>query len=591
MAGEPRPRLRPLLHLAKEFYLSPQVITLSLLLIVVVVAADVAMPWLAKIVIDIITENRDAAAISAIFQQVLWLCGAILLVALLQYLTSAALNRLYNRVVYRGTAQLRERLYRRMQAQSQNFLAQRKIGEILTHLITDIQNLQDSTLDLVSEVPYDAATLLGLLIAMFFLNPLLALIVLVFIAGSIVFAFALGHRGWKAQTRAMQGTADLTAQMQEDFSAARTLATFDASAGGEQRIKEASQRYTHHMEETGAVRAVVTPFLGFAEYAGIVVVLLIGGWAMLHGELTAGGLVAFLAYMQLSADPMSRFSRVLPRLQYASVSAARLHDLLAETLDSQERPDALAPTDIQGHVRIEGIHYRYPGAARPALQDITCHVAAGEKIAIIGRNASGKSTLLDVLLRLQTPEHGRICVDDMDLRDLRLATWRAFIGVVPQDILLLNRSVAENIALGANATPEQIRNAADDAGLADFIAGLPQGYATLVGERGAFLSGGERQRIAIARLFLRSPRIVLLDEPTSALDVTYERALLPALQRLCAGRTTFIVSHRLVVLTDVNKVLLLDAGLPLAYAEPQRVWQDFPAFHDLFPESWATAPP
>lgn len=588
MRGDGRPRIRPLLHIAKEFYLTPRVMAFSMALILLMVAADVTMPWMAKIAIDLITEGRNSAAVDAVFREVVWMCGMILGVAIAQYLTSAMLTRLYTLVVYRGTARLREQLYTRMLAQSLNFLAERQIGEMLTHLITDIQNLQDSTLDLISEVPFDVCILLGLMIAMFILNPTLALIVLLFLMASVLFVYRIGRRGWKAQSSAMRGTADMTARMQEGFAAARTIAVFDAAQGEQQRVQEASQRYAFHMESTGKMRAVITPFLSFAEYAGVITVLVVGGWEMLHGSLTAGGLVAFMAYMQLSADPVSRFSRVVPRLQNASVSAARLHDLLAEMHDTQDKPDALVPTDLTGAVAVVDVHFRYPTSAQPALSGLDFTVAAGEKVAVVGRNASGKSTFLDLLLRIQEPEQGRISVDGIDVRDIRLATWRSFIGVVPQDILLLNRSVAENIALGSVFPPERIREAAVVAGLREFINGLPRGYETVVGEMGVFLSGGERQRIAVARLFLRAPRVILLDEPTSALDVTYESDLLPALRRLCTGRTTFIVSHRLTVLTDVDKVLLLDAGRQLAFDSPASVWRDFPVYRDLFPASWGT---
>lgn len=590
MRTDPRARLRPLFTIARSFYLSPRIVALSLALVLVVVAADVAMPWLVKVVIDRITAGHDAAAVNAVFQQVLELCGLILGVALLQYAATAILNRAYNRVVYRGSARLRETLYARMQAQSSNFLAQRKIGEILTHLITDIQNLQDSTLDLASEVPFDVCVLLGLMAAMLFLNPFLALVVIVVLGLSVVSAFGLGQRGWKAQTSAMEGTADLTARFEEGLVAARTIAAFDAAQAEQQRIEVASRHHTAHLEKSGAVHAAVQPFLGFAEYAGIVIVLIFGGWEMLHGSLTAGGLVAFLAYMELSADPMARFSRVIPRLQKAAVSAARLHDLLGETRDTPTRPGGLAFINLGGRVTVEQLHFRYPTGDRPALQGLDFAVETGERIAVVGRNGSGKSTFLDLLLRIQDPGQGRVLVDGVDLRDIGLASLRAHVGVVPQDILLLNRTVSENIALGSGASPAQIRAAAASAGLDEFINGLPHAYETPVGERGVALSGGERQRIAIARLFLRAPRLILLDEPTSALDAAYERELLPALQRLCAGRTTFIVSHRPALLADADKALLLGAGRQLAFDRPARLWRDFPGFRDLFPESWAMSP-
>lgn len=581
--------LRPLLQIAGEFYLTPRVIVYSIGLILLMVAADISMPWMAKNAIDVITSAKQGPAVDALYHRVVWICCLILAVALAQYLTGIALNRLYSRVVYRGTACLRDRLYGRLQAQSLNFLAERRVGEILTHLITDIQNLQDSTLDLVSELPFDICILLGLLAAMFILNPVLATIVLLFLAASLLFVYSIGRRGWRAQSDAMQGTAEMTAHVQEGFSTARAIAMFDAAEGEQHRLREASQRYTQDMETTGKVRAVITPFLSFAEYAGVVTVLAVGGWEMMHGSLTAGGLVAFMAYMQLAADPVSRFSRVVPRMQNAGVSATRLAGLLAEMQGTPDRPHAVVPSAITGQISIEDVQFRYPSMVTSALHGLNFAVAAGERVAVVGRNGSGKSTFLDLLLRIQSPRQGCISVDGIDVSDISLTSWRSFIGVVPQEIMLLNRSVADNIALGVIATPVQIHAAAAAAGLEAFIEALPRGYETVVGERGVMLSGGARQRIAIARLFLRAPKIILLDEPTSALDAAYESDLLPALDRLCAARTTFIVSHRPALLAEVDKVLLLDAGRQLAFTAPKQVWCDFPDYHELFPASWAAS--
>jgi ABC-type multidrug transport system fused ATPase/permease subunit len=276
----------------------------------------------------------------------------------------------------------------------------------------------------------------------------------------------------------------------------------------------------------------------------------------------------------------------VPRLQKAAVSAARLVGLLEESAPVPEGPNAVSPDRIDGAVSAEGLGFGYRSASRAALDEIRFDVKAGEIVAVVGPNGSGKSTLLDLLLKLQKPGRGIIRADGIDLQDIRLARWRSAIGVVPQDIFLLNRTMAENISLGTSATIDQVRAAACAAGIDEFISLLPKGYDTVVGERGGTLSGGERQRVAVARLFLRDPRILLLDEPTSALDRVGEAGMLPVLRSLCRGRTTFVVSHRMPVLETADKVLLLEGGRQLAFGDPPRVWRDFPAYRPLFPETW-----
>jgi subfamily B ATP-binding cassette protein MsbA len=425
------------------------------------------------------------------------------------------------------------------------------------------------------------------MVAMFALNPALAAIVVLFLAGSIAAAFGLGRRGWRSHRLAMQSTDDLASRIQEGLASARAIALFDGTGRNEDSLRQASSRHAENLARAGSVRAVVTPFLGLAEYIGIVIVLVVGGWSMLHGTLTAGGLVAFLAYMEMSADPLARAARIVPGLQKAFVAASRLGGLLEETDSPPESPDAVRPARVRGDVVVSGLSFRYPGRSRPALAELAFSVRAGESVAVVGPTGSGKSTFLDLLLRLQLPESGRIVIDEWDLGRLSLSSWRSLVGVVPQDTRLLDRTVSENIALGV-AAPAAIHAAAEAAGIGDWIESLPHGYATRLGEGGAFLSGGERQRIAVARLFLHDPRLLVLDEPTSSLDADSEAEVRAVLKKLRRGRTCFIVSHRPAVLEDADKVLLLLDGRQLAFGEPERVWLDFPDLRALFPPAWAS---
>ncbi len=588
-----------LFRLYRAFFHSPRLLAISSVFIVIVATADLLCPLLMMHAIDqLLKAYADHSAHPelgdnawATYSQVLLLAVGMTALVVGQYGARYGMSRVQNKALFRGTARLRGELYTRLQARSVDAAHERRLGELLTHLVGDVQMLQDASLELLSDLPFDACILLGLVAAMFYLNPGLGAVVLGFLAIAATISFMMGRSGWQSQERAMRQLEDLNARFEETLGAGKVLQRLDATASEGVQVAAANQELAHGLEENSKISAAVSPFFGFSEYVGLLMVLLAGGWCLLHGTLSAGGLVAFMAYMQLAAEPMARAGRVLPRLQRAVVSARRLCDLLDAHAPAVTEGAGLKPATISGAVAAHLVGFAYakvPGATSgAALRELAFAVEPGQRVAIIGHNAAGKSTLLDLLLRLHRPGTGAITVDDIDIQRLDLAWWRSKIGVVPQDTLILNRSLADNIALGlTGVTRERIIDAAQRAGIDSMISALPRGYETIAGERGAALSGGQRQRIAIARLFLRDPAIVLLDEPTSALDTESEAAVGTALERLCAGRTVFIVSHRAALLTHVDRVLLLERGRQLAFATPARIWHDFPTHRALFPNAW-----
>lgn len=583
-------RAQPLLRLLRDYFLSRRLVAISCAFIGLVAATDLLGPWLVMKAIDTIvgqyhagTAGPDAAA----FSRVLGVAGVMVALICVQYVSHSLLVRTQNRMMYQGAARLRSELYGRLQAQPLAFHTQRRVGNLLTSLVTDIQVVQDMSLELISRVPFDLCVLSGLLLVMFLVNAVLALGVAGFLLGALLVGVRLGRQGWHSQERAMDATAAFTSRVQESLSGIRTIQSFGAASQEHEGVAELSGQQALEMQEAGQVHATVTPFFGLSEYAGILLVLVVGGWCALHGTLTAGGLVAFLAYMEMAAEPIARIAELLPKAQKAMVAARRVGTSLAETAAPAASTPTVSPASITGEVRIHDLGFAYPGG-KLALHGVNVTVMPGEKVAVIGANAAGKSTLFDLLLKLQSPTQGTIEVDGIDLRNIVSQAWCSLVGVVPQDIVLLNRTIAENIALGA-ADLSDVQQAARQAGVHDAILRLPKGYDTLPGERGVCLSGGQRQRIAIARVFLRNPRILLLDEPTAALDLRSEAALLPPLATMCRGRTTFIVSHRTAVLEEVDKVLLLADGRQLAFDTPRNVWRDFPQYRLLFPPAWEAA--
>ena len=582
------PFKNPLLAIVRAYFLPPNAVVLSSMLVLFIAATELVNPWLVMRAIDSMVGSISSVGdpnIDDRFNGILVISGIITIIVLFQYLARYCLAKIQNRIIYSGAARLRTDLYERLLGMSLNFHNQHRVGDILSHLVTDIQILQDAVLDLVSELPFDCVSIAGLLALMFFLNPWLAGIVTSFLVLTIVFSVFLGRRGMKLQAMVMDNASAMSSQIQESLNSVRTIQTFGAGASESNQLSEVANNHAAALEAAGETRAVVTPVFSLAEYAGILIVLTVGGWCVLHGNLTAGGLVAFLAYMEMAADPMSRGAQMLPKIQRAMVCSDRLYAALQPPLESKRSGGVLTPLNLNGQICLRNVGYSYPNSVRPALENLNLVVQPGETVAVIGANAAGKSTLLDILLKLQSADHGIIEIDGIDLREIADDSWRKFVGLIPQEILLLNRTISENISLGA-ASCSDAREAAIMAGLDEAIMRFPKGYGTIPGERGVCMSGGERQRVAIARLFLRNPRILLLDEPTSSLDVRSERELLPSLKRLCTGRTTFIVSHRIPVLESVNKVLLLSGGRQLAFDTPDVVYNRFPVFRDLFPESW-----
>jgi ABC-type multidrug transport system fused ATPase/permease subunit len=585
-----RQRVQPLARLLRDYFVSGRSLATSGVLIALVALSDLLGPWLVMKAIDTIVGQYHSGIASpdtaGAFRRVLAIAGVMVALMCVQYAAHFLLVRTQNHMMYQGAARLRSELYGRLQAQPLAFHTQRAVGNLLTSVVTDIQTLQDMSLELISKLPFDLCVLSGLLVVMFLVNAVLAAGVAAFLLVAFLVGLRLGRQGWQSQERAMDATAELTSRVQESLNGIRAIQSFGAAAQEHDGVAVLSGRQALQMQEAGQVRATVTPFFGLSEYAGILLVLVVGGWCALHGTLTAGGLVAFLAYMEMAADPIARIAEVLPKAQRGMVAASRIEMAMAETDMPDDAPGLVNPGSITGRIHIRDLGFAYPGG-KQALHGITFTVEPHEKVAVIGTNAAGKSTLFDLLLKLQSPTQGRIDIDDIDLATLAPQAWCNLVGVVPQDIVLLNRTIADNIALGA-ADRGDVQQAALQAGVHEDILRLPKGYDTLPGERGVCLSGGQRQRIAIARAFLRNPRILLLDEPTAALDLQSEAALLTPLAALCRERTSFIVSHRTAVLEQVDKVLLLTEGRQLAFDSPQSVWRDFPQYRLLFPAAWAT---
>jgi ATP-binding cassette subfamily B protein len=403
--------------------------------------------------------------------------------------------------------------------------------------------------------------LVGAMALLLVMNWQLALVAFLTIPAT-VFVLLRFVRGLGPTFRAsQQRLAALNAVLQENAAGVRVVKIFAREPFEAERYHRANQAL---LEQGLIVRRTVAnafPLLFAAGTLGIALVTGVGATQVVRGTLTVGELVAFTGYLSLLLQPLFTLGFGAQQVARAGASAERLFEVLDAAEEITERPDAYAPTDVDGAVEFRDVGMRYPGATHDTLIGVSCTVEPGQTAAIVGGTGSGKSTLVNLVPRFYDVTAGAVLVDGHDVRDWGLDALRSRIGVVMQDSVLFSGSVAENIAYGRpDATHHEIERAARAAAAHDFITALPKGYDTRVGERGVTLSGGQRQRIAIARALLVDPRILIMDDSTSAVDAETEATVRAELEQLMGGRTTFVIAARLSTVLHADVVLLLDAG-------------------------------
>jgi ABC-type multidrug transport system fused ATPase/permease subunit len=377
----------------------------------------------------------------------------------------------------------------------------------------------------------------------------------------VLVAARYGRRSRPALQEVQQRIAELTADVEENVSGVRVVKAFAAEERQLDRFRSTVARVFDQSMIATRLRAFYNPFIGFLPNLGLAVVLLVGGRQVVNRSLSLGDFTAFYAYLLMLIGPMRQLGIALGLAQRATASGARIFELLDR--EPQIEAPAGAPPLPPGNGRVElrDVSLRYEGAPAPALRDIDLVVEAGTTVALVGATGSGKTTLVQLLGRLYDVTEGAVLIDGADVRGVDLPSLRASIAVVDDDPFLFSASVAENIAYGRpDASREEIERAAERAQAAGFIAELPAGYDTRVGERGLTLSGGQRQRIAIARALLADPRILILDDATSSVDASTEQAIKIALREVMAGRTTFVIAHRLSTIALADDIVVLEGG-------------------------------
>jgi subfamily B ATP-binding cassette protein MsbA len=457
------------------------------------------------------------------------------------------------------TADVRQDLFARIQRWSLDRFGVWQSGDAIARSLQDTQVVQMQLLAGSIDALSTALMLLGIVAMLLWIDWRLALVLGIVIPLVGGLARSLGREIQGTSVEAQERVAGLAGLIREAFSGARVIRAF---AREEREIT----RFRHENEQTfGAnVRiarmiAAQVPIVSFLTAGGVVVVLWIGGQRVTAGELTAGALVAFLAYVALAVEPAVGLTKHYAGLRQALGAFGRIRTLLDEPAGLPDTPGAVAMPPIIGRVRLENVSFGYtPG--QWALRDLTVEVPPGERVALVGLSGAGKSTLVNLLLRFYDPAAGRITIDGWDLRQVTLASLRRQIGLVPQETVLFRGTIRDNIAYARpDASLDAVVAAAAAANADEFIARLPERYETPLGDDGLQLSGGQRQRLAIARALLNDPHLLILDEATSALDSESEALIQEALDRITRGRTTLII-HRLSTIRSVDRIIVLDQG-------------------------------
>ncbi|MFF4570020.1 ABC transporter ATP-binding protein [Streptomyces sp. NPDC001410] len=515
---------------------------------------DAGEIWLFKIVVDDVLVPRD-------LRPLLWIAPTYLGLIVGSGVLAYADDVTSTWVSERFLLTLRADVFRHVQGLSLGFFERRRLGDVLSRVTGDVDAVETFLLSGIADALYYVISLgvfLGLLFYLQWDLTLLALVIVPLFWGTARH-FAKLIKAASRERRRRSGS--ISAIAEESLGNVALVQAYNRQGWEEQRFeRENIGRYRAAMA-SARIRGVYGPLVDVIEVAGGLAVMGLGTWKLAQGQLTLGGLLVFLALIGKLYGPVRNLSHLGTTFYAASASAERIIELLDQRPQVTEAAGARRIGRAHGDLEFDGVWFRYPGLPSWALSDVSFHVAPGETLALVGASGAGKSTVAKLQLRFYDPDRGAVRLDGTDLRSLRLADVRESIAVVLQETLVFHGTVRENIAYGRpEATQADIVAAARAADAHEFIEALPDGYDTLVGQRGRTLSGGQRQRLAIARAMIRDAPVLLLDEPTTGLDVRSGRRIMDPLRRLMAGRTTVVISHNLLTVRDATHIVVLDGG-------------------------------
>ena len=539
----------------------------ALLVLLLETGTSLAQPWPLALTIDyVLTDNKPPPAFLPTFMQdkaVLLAAIAFLIVLIFTLTRSIASFRRYllQKLGQETVFDMREALYAKVHSLGLDYHGKKRTGDTITRVTSDVKEVRTLLVDSVVEVLSSFMILLGMLVVMLWLDWQLTLLALV----TVPFLFLAVTRYRRALVERMRVVRTkegiIASVMQEAITGIRAVKLFAREDDEMERFRTESRDSLRASVDSAVIEAKFSTVLGVVGGLGTALVVYFGARQVLAGSLSLGDLTVFIAYLALFLSPLWALSRQVNQIGKSLVSGERIIDLLNAEPTVKDEPGATPAPPLEGRVHFEGVRFAYEDEAGEVLRGVDFEVEAGSRVALVGVSGAGKTTVTALIARLYDPQGGRVSVDGRDIKGFTLKSLRDQITFVPQDPMLFRATVADNISYGKpTASREEIEAVAELAGADDFVREMPEGYDTMLSERGESLSGGQRQRISIARAMLRDTPILILDEPQSGLDAEAANAVEESWRHLTAGRTTFVIAHELRLVRNVDQILVLEEG-------------------------------
>ena len=538
-----------LLEMAKPYTMR---FILAMIFMLIAGGLQASLPLVSKPAIDEIFVSKDMTALT-------WIPFLIIGIFLFKGLCSYGQVILMSSIGMRIVTDLRNKLYECIQRQSLAFFTENSTGILMSRITNDVLSVQTTVSEAVTALVKDSFTLVCLVGVIFYTDWKLALIAMVVFP---LTAYPIAHFGKKMRkvTTASQITMGaLTSLLQETISGTRIVKAFGMEKYESKRFSVENERLFGLVMKTISVNAISSPLMEFLGGLGIATVIFYGGYSVVHGYSTPGKFFSFLAALLMLYEPVKRLTNINNTINQGIAGGERIFSIIDRVPDIIDKPGAANLPPITKRIDIENVTFRYE--EKPVLNNINLSIKAGEVVAFVGMSGGGKTSLVNLIPRFYDVSEGRVQIDGVDIRDVKLQSLRSQVAIVTQQTILFNDTVKNNIAYGdIQRTDEDIVNAAKAANAHDFIVKLPQGYESNIGELGTKLSGGEKQRISIARALLKDAPILILDEATSSLDTEAEIEVQDALDNLMKGRTTLVIAHRLSTIRNADRIIALVNG-------------------------------
>lgn len=548
--------MRYVLRLLKFTKQYGYLLVLTGLSIIGVTAVNLFVPWCIRDVTAILTGGGNDM-LEPIFR-IAWMLGAAFVLKMLFGFCRSYLSHVAS---WNVVAQLRTEVYAHLQKLSLSYYSDKQTGQLMSRVMNDTALLEQMVAHSIPDVASNVFILAGIIVFLLIINWQLALFVMIPIPIIFLLTFWFSTRVRPYFRRAQQDIADLTATLQDNLSGIREIQAFNQQVPERAKIETKAKKHAKTILHALFMSATFHTAVEFCASAGTVIVIAVGGFFAVQGQMSVADVVGFVAYLTMLYAPIEVLARVAEEFQQAVAGSERIFEVLDTDPEIADRPNARKLKECGGNITFDDVSFAYD-VNTPILDHVSFDVKAGEMLAIVGPTGVGKSTTINLLARFYEPSQGRILVDGQNISDLTIASLRDHISIVLQDVFLFNGTIAENIAYGfKNASPEQIVEAAKIARIHDYIESLPEGYNTYIGERGVRLSGGQKQRISIARAVLRNSEILILDEATAAVDTETEAEIQAAIQNLVGTRTVIVIAHRLSTVRRADKIIVLSEGV------------------------------